>query len=154
GRTCTGVDDDGLSRESPGVPLYFNFFRAGEGRFSSNQFQAFRLVNGLLAALSKILHDSVLSASNLEYIGRDGAYRDAKVGGSAGKISHPCTGHHRLGGSTAIIDTTPTYRASFDDRSLSSRVSQRDGQRFSALSGSNDDGIIVLLVQISLISML
>jgi hypothetical protein len=140
------VDEDlvGSQLERLAVQVDLKLLRTAKGGFAYQQVEALGLLDALLVAAPKTLHDVPLALAHLLHIDAYRAILYTVVRRTAVKVGDLCAGYHRLGWGAALVDAGAAHVFPLDERGLAPGLSQRAGERYAALAGSDHNGVVTL----------
>ena len=144
----SGVDENTFGRHRAlAAVIHANQNRLGgsEAGFSEDEFEVGGLLDARLVSVAEAIHDIALALANFFQVNRDRAGVDSVIGGPAGKVSDASAGDHCLGGSASFVYASAADVLAFDECGAEAGVGQRHGERCPALSGADDDCVVLLV---------
>src|ERR1700690_1113647 len=150
-RNCgarAGVDENFVGGESALAAALVEAngygMRARKTCIAEDQFEIRSVLQILLVAIAKSVHDVALALANALQVNADVTRAHAVIGAATREISNAGAGDHRFRGRAALVNTGATDVFTFDESRAQARICKRRTERIPTLAGTNYDGLKLL----------
>jgi hypothetical protein len=140
--TAAGIDEDQVGGEPASV--HGHLPGPGESGFGADQVEPVGRFDAPQATATEALDDGPLTLADPAHVHLHGTGAHAEVRGSAGQIRHPGTGHHGLGGSTALVDAGAADMLTLDEGGALPAACKGPREGSPSLTGTDDDCVVPL----------